>query len=70
VPFIIVSGHIEEEIAVGVMMAGAHDYIMKDRLARLGPAVERELREAEVRRHSKAKLKKPCVTLTRSLNSA
>jgi CheY-like chemotaxis protein len=49
-PFIIVSGHIEEETAVRAMMAGAHDYVMKDRLARLAPAVERELREAEVRR--------------------
>src|SRR5579862_2494650 len=52
-PFIIVSGHIEEETAVRAMMAGAHDYIMKDRLARLAPAVIRELREAEVRRQCK-----------------
>jgi signal transduction histidine kinase len=50
IPFIIVSGHIEEETAVAAMKAGAHDYIMKDRLARLVPAVERELREAEIRR--------------------
>jgi signal transduction histidine kinase len=50
VPFIIVSGHIDEETAVAAMRAGAHDYIMKGRLARLVPAVERELREAEVRR--------------------
>lgn len=50
VPFIIVSGHIDEETAVKAMRAGAHDYIMKGRLARLVPAVERELREAEVRR--------------------
>lgn len=50
VPFIIVSGYIEEETAVAAMNAGAHDYIMKDRLARLVPAVERELRDAEVRR--------------------
>jgi len=50
IPFIIVSGHIEEETAVAAMAAGAHDYVMKDRLARLLPAVERELREAEVRR--------------------
>ncbi|HVV01950.1 MAG TPA: response regulator, partial [Verrucomicrobiae bacterium] len=50
VPFIIVSGHIEETTAVAAMRAGAHDYVMKDRLARLVPAVERELREAEVRR--------------------
>ena len=49
-PFIIVSGYIEEETAVAAMKAGAHDYIMKDRLARLMPVVERELREAEVRR--------------------
>jgi signal transduction histidine kinase len=54
VPFIIVSGYIEEETAVGAMKAGAHDYIMKDRLARLVPAVERELRDAEVR-HARAK---------------
>ncbi len=50
IPFIIVSGYIEEETAVSAMKAGAHDYIMKDRLARLVPAVERELRDAEVRR--------------------
>ncbi len=50
VPFIIVSGYIEEETAVAAMKAGAHDYVMKDRLARLVPAVERELRDAEVRR--------------------
>jgi signal transduction histidine kinase len=50
IPFIIVSGYIEEETAVGAMKAGAHDYVMKDRLARLVPAVERELRDAEVRR--------------------
>src|SRR6266436_4335167 len=50
VPFIIVSGHIEEETAIQAMKAGAHDFIMKDRLARLAPAVERELREAQVRR--------------------
>jgi len=50
IPFIIVSGHIDEQTAVTAMRAGAHDYVMKDRLARLVPAVERELREAEVRR--------------------
>jgi signal transduction histidine kinase len=49
-PFIIVSGQIEENLAISAMDSGAHDYIMKDRLARLVPAVERELREAEVRR--------------------
>jgi PAS domain S-box-containing protein len=49
-PFIIVSGHITEATAVGAMKAGAHDYVMKDNLTRLGPAVERELREARMRR--------------------
>jgi len=48
-PFIVVSGAIGEETAVAAMRAGAHDYLMKDNLARLGPAVQRELQEAEVR---------------------
>jgi len=48
-PFIIVSGAIGERTAVEAMKAGAHDYVMKDNLARLGPAVQRELHEAEVR---------------------
>jgi PAS domain S-box-containing protein len=49
IPFIIVSGGIGEDIAVASMKAGAHDYLMKGNLARLAVAVERELREAEVR---------------------
>jgi len=49
IPFIIVSGTIGEDRAVAAMKAGAHDYIMKDTTARLIPAVERELREAQVR---------------------
>src|SRR5437588_12957538 len=49
-PFIIVSGHITDDTAVAAMKAGAHDYVMKDKPQRLGPAVERELREAEERR--------------------
>ncbi len=52
-PFIIVSGAIGEEIAVEAMKAGAHDYVMKDNLARLAPAIERELREAKVRQERK-----------------
>jgi len=52
-PFIIVSGNIGEDIAVEAMKAGAHDYIIKGNLKRLVPAVERELREAEVRRERK-----------------
>ena len=53
-PFIIVSGNIGEDIAVDAMRAGAHDYIMKDNLKRLVPAVDRELREVDVRRARKA----------------
>jgi PAS domain S-box-containing protein len=49
-PFIVVSGHITDDTAVAAMKAGAHDYVMKDNLVRLGPAVQRELREAEGRR--------------------
>ena len=51
-PFIIVSGTIGEETAVAAMKTGASDYIMKARLARLVPAVERELKEAENRKRS------------------
>jgi DNA-binding NtrC family response regulator len=53
VPFIFVSGTIGEEIAVNAMKVGAQDYIMKANLARLLPAIERELREAEIRREHK-----------------
>jgi two-component system cell cycle sensor histidine kinase/response regulator CckA len=49
-PFIVVSGHIGEEQAVACMKAGASDYLTKDNLVRLVPAVERELREAAQRR--------------------
>jgi diguanylate cyclase len=49
-PFIFVSGTIGEDTAVAAMKTGAHDYIMKGNLARLAPAVERELREATFRR--------------------
>src|SRR5579862_6409611 len=49
-PFIFVSGTIGEDAAVNAMKTGAHDYIMKGNLTRLVPAVDRELREAVVRR--------------------
>ncbi len=52
-PFILVSGSVGEDVAVEAMRAGAHDIILKGNLARLAPAVERELREAEVRRERK-----------------
>jgi diguanylate cyclase (GGDEF)-like protein len=49
IPVIIVSGSIGESIAVEAMKNGAHDYIMKDNLARLVPAITRELRETKNR---------------------
>lgn len=49
IPFIIVSGTIGEDIAVAAMKAGAHDYLIKGKLARLAPAIARELREAQER---------------------
>src|SRR5215212_6870133 len=54
-PFIIVSGQIGEDAAVAAMKAGAHDYLMKDNLARLNSAIERELREADERRQAEEK---------------
>ena len=50
VPFIFLSGTIGEEIAVNAMRAGAQDYVIKGHAARLLPAIQRELREAESRR--------------------
>ena len=54
VPFILVSAVVSEETAVAAMKAGAHDYIMKRKLARLVPAIERELRDAQTRAARKA----------------
>lgn len=50
-PFIIISGSIGDGMAVAAMKAGAHDYLMKGNLARLAPAIARELQEA-ANRHS------------------
>jgi PAS domain S-box-containing protein len=49
-PFIVVSGKIGEDAAVRIMKAGANDYLTKENMSRLCPAIEREVREAEVRR--------------------
>jgi PAS domain S-box-containing protein len=49
-PFIFVSGTIGEDVAVAAMKAGANDYVMKGGLARLVPAITRELRDAVERR--------------------
>lgn len=45
-PFIVVSGAVGEEEAVSLLKAGAHDFVKKDNLARLVPAIERELRDS------------------------
>jgi two-component system cell cycle sensor histidine kinase/response regulator CckA len=50
IPLVVVSGSIGDELAVALMKAGAHDYILKDNLARLVPAIEREIRDARSRR--------------------
>lgn len=49
IPFIVVSGTVGEDIAVNMMKAGAQDYLLKDSLVRLGPAVTRELVDAGIR---------------------
>jgi PAS domain S-box-containing protein len=53
IPLIVISGTIGEETAVECMKAGAHDYFMKGKLSRLAPAIERELKEAAIRRKQK-----------------
>lgn len=50
VPFISLSGALGEESAVAMMKAGAHDYLTKQNMARLGPAIEREINAAQARR--------------------
>jgi DNA-binding NtrC family response regulator len=52
-PFIYVSGTIGEDVAVEAMKSGAQDYVLKNNLKRLAPAVARELREARVRREKR-----------------
>ena len=52
-PFIFVSGTLGEDVAVHAMKVGAHDYVMKGNLARLIPSMERELRDAKVRRQQR-----------------
>lgn len=59
IPFILVSGAIGEELAVKAMKAGANDYLMKDNLQRLVPAIERELKEAKLReKHREAQIER------------
>ena len=53
VPFIIVSGRVDLNLAVALMKSGAQDYVQKSELVRLGPVIERELREAKSSRERK-----------------
>ena len=53
IPFLIVSGTISDETAVETMRAGAHDYILKNNLSRLVPAIQREMQEAVTRQHNR-----------------
>ena len=57
-PFIVISGTIGEEAAVAAMKNGAHDYLMKGNLARLGAAIEREIKDAGVRREHRLAIDK------------
>jgi diguanylate cyclase (GGDEF)-like protein/PAS domain S-box-containing protein len=53
-PFIIVSGVVQADQVVSLLKSGAHDFLNKDALARLAPAIEREVRDAEQRRQRRA----------------
>jgi PAS domain S-box-containing protein len=50
IPFLVISGTVGEETAIAALKGGAHDFLVKDKLARFIPAIERELRDAEARR--------------------
>ena len=57
IPFLILSGTINEEMAITALKAGAHDFVLKGKLARLIPAIEREIEDAENRRaHRKSEV--------------
>jgi PAS domain S-box-containing protein len=53
IPFIMVSGTIGEDIAVQAVKKGAADYLLKDRIARLGPAIEHVLKQKRLREEAK-----------------
>src|SRR6202011_3785911 len=53
IPFVIVSGAIGEDLAVAAVRLGASDYVLKDRLARLGTAVKNAIEQGELRRRQR-----------------
>jgi PAS domain S-box-containing protein len=67
-PFIFVSGHIGEERAAEAMKHGANDYVLKDNLTRLIPAIRREMKDAEVRRE-RARMERTLEERERQLSS-
>ncbi|MCL4499592.1 MAG: PAS domain S-box protein, partial [Chloroflexi bacterium] len=75
IPFVIVTGSISEEVAVDAMKSGATDYLLKDRLSRLGPAVvtaleQRRLREEKRRAEKEIEQKNEDLLLVSRLNDA
>jgi signal transduction histidine kinase/FixJ family two-component response regulator len=76
IPFLLVSGTVGEDRAVTALKAGAHDYLLKDNLGRLGPAVVRVLRESAAARErergarSEAFLARASAVLAESLDYA
>ena len=67
VPYIFVSGKMGEDIAVESLKSGATDYVLKDKLSRLAPAVRRALSEAEDRAERKKAEGKRSATSTGSM---
>ena len=57
IPFILVTGSVNEEIAVEIMKAGADDYVIKQNLSRLGPAIQNAMKKWELFREKEAALK-------------
>lgn len=70
IPFIIISGTIGEQLAVEAIIAGAHGYLVKDKLAQLVSTVERELQAAENRRARRAMEAELEITRDAALESA
>jgi signal transduction histidine kinase/HPt (histidine-containing phosphotransfer) domain-containing protein len=70
IPFIIISGTIGEELAVEAMIAGAHGYLVKGKLAQLASTIERELQGAENRRARRAMEAELEITRDAALESA
>jgi len=54
IPFVIITGSVSEEVAVECMKEGATDYLLKDRLARLGPAVDLALQQKQLEREKRS----------------